>query len=55
MREAARYVGLSRSELYVLAARGLLSLIRFPGTRRVVVDRHDLDQLLEAGKATPPP
>jgi excisionase family DNA binding protein len=44
---AADYVGLSRRELYRLAERGLIHLIRLPGCRRVLVDRLQLDRLLE--------
>lgn len=47
---AAAYVGLSRRQLYRLAERGLVPLIRFPGCRRVIVDRLTLDRLLERAK-----
>lgn len=47
---AAGYLGISRRALYRLASRGLVPMIRFPGCRRVLVDRLALDRLLERAK-----
>jgi excisionase family DNA binding protein len=54
VREAATYLGVSRSQLYDLIARDVLAVVRYPGCRRVVVDVRDLDALIEAGKAPAP-
>lgn len=41
------YLGISRTELYRLVGMGVISLIRLPGCRRVLVDRVALDRLLD--------
>ena len=47
----ARYLGISRSELYRLVHAGHVTLIRLPGCRRVLVDRLALDRLLDPPSA----
>jgi excisionase family DNA binding protein len=42
---AAKYLGVSRSELYRLVGTGVITLMRLPGCRRVLVDRLALDRL----------
>jgi excisionase family DNA binding protein len=49
--EAADYVGLTVRGLYRMFATGRLKPVRFPGVRRTLVDRDDLDALVEATRA----
>lgn len=51
---AAAYLGLSVRRLWAYIAAGRLRPIRPPGARRVLLDRLDLDALLEAHKARVP-
>lgn len=48
MEAGAAYVGVSRRQLYRLVESGRLRLVRLPGCRRVLVDRLELDRLLDA-------
>jgi excisionase family DNA binding protein len=50
---AAQYSGLSVRGLWRLIRSGRLPVIRVEGTRRVLIDRADLDRLLDAAKASP--
>jgi excisionase family DNA binding protein len=50
---ASAYSGISRRRLWALIADKSLPAIRVKGTRRVLIDRDDLDRLLEASKARP--
>jgi excisionase family DNA binding protein len=50
---AARYSGLSVRGLWRLIRAGRLPVIRVAGTRRVLIDRVDLDRLLDAAKDGP--
>ncbi len=50
MRAAAAYSGLPERTLWRLVAAGRLRPIRVPGCRRVLLDRADLDRLLESCK-----
>ena len=52
MPAASAYSGLSRRRLWALIADQQLRPIRPPGCRRVLIDRHDLDRLLEGWKGT---
>jgi len=47
---AARYSGIPARRLWAYIEAGRLQEIRLPGCRRVLLDRVDLDALLEAGK-----
>jgi excisionase family DNA binding protein len=48
--DAARYSGIPARRLWAYIAEGRLRAIRLPGVRRVLLDRSDLDALLEASK-----
>jgi hypothetical protein len=50
---AAAYSGIPVRRLWALIAAGRLSEIRIPGMRRVLIDRGDLDRLLDAAKDGP--
>jgi excisionase family DNA binding protein len=50
---AAAYSGIPVRSLWRLVKAGTLPVIRVAGTRRVLIDRGDLDRLLEASKARP--
>jgi hypothetical protein len=52
VRAASAYSGLAERALWRLIAAGRLAPIRIPGTRRLLLDRLDLDALLEACKKT---
>jgi len=45
VKDAAAYVGVSVRDLWRRVERGELAVVRWPGCRRVVFDRHDLDKL----------
>lgn len=49
---ASAYSGIPARRLWALIAEGRLRAIRLPGMRRVLLDREDLDQLLDAHKAS---
>jgi len=53
MPAAVAYSGLPERRLWALIADGLLRPIRPPGCRLVLLDRLDLDALLERWKAGP--
>ena len=50
---AVAYSGIPARRLWAYLAEGRLRPIRLPGMRRVLLDRLDLDALLEAGKGAP--
>lgn len=50
---AAQYSGIPVRRLWAYIAQGRLRPIRPPGMRRVLLDRRDLDELLEASKEKP--
>jgi excisionase family DNA binding protein len=50
LRAAATYSGLPVRRLWAYIADGRLRAIRPPGCRRVLLDRFDLDRLLEGWK-----
>jgi excisionase family DNA binding protein len=50
---AAQYSGLSVRGVWRLIRGGRLPVIRVAGTRRVLIDRGDLDRLLDAAKDGP--
>jgi excisionase family DNA binding protein len=45
VKAAAAYVGVSVRDLWRRVERGELAVVRWPGCRRVVFDRQDLDGL----------
>jgi hypothetical protein len=47
-------LGLGRSSIEGLIARGLLPTVRFDGVRRVLLDVRDLDDLVLRTKASRP-
>jgi hypothetical protein len=47
---SAKYCGLTGQSLRRLMSRGILRPVRIPTLRRVLFDRQDLDDLIEAGK-----
>jgi hypothetical protein len=47
---AAVYSGIPERRLWAYLAEGRLRPIKMPGMRRVLVDRLDLDRLLEENK-----
>lgn len=49
--DAATYSGIPERALWRLISTGALRPIRLPGMRRVLLDRADLDRLLDAHKA----
>jgi hypothetical protein len=48
---SAEYCGVTQQTIRRLMARGVLTPVRLPEVRRVLFDRHDLDRLIEGGKA----
>ncbi len=48
---AANYIDTTEQTIRRLIARGVLQPVHIPTLRRVLIDRQDLDQLIEAGKA----
>ena len=46
----AKYCGLTGQSLRRLMSRGILRPVRIPTLRRVLFDKQDLDELIEAGK-----
>ena len=52
---AAAYSGVPIRRLWAYIAGGRLRPIRPPGCRRVLIDRHDLDGLLDEWKQPPAP
>jgi excisionase family DNA binding protein len=48
---AASYLDVTPRTIQRLIGRGVLEPVRLPGVRRILVDRQDLDQLIETGKA----
>jgi hypothetical protein len=49
--DAATYSGIPERALWRLISAGALRPIRLPGVRRLLLDRADLDRLLDAHKA----
>ena len=47
---AAGYLHTTERTIRRLIARGVLHPVQIPTLRRVLIDRQDLDQLIEAGK-----
>ena len=47
---SAKYCGLTGQSLRRLMSRGILRPVRIPTLRRVLFDKQDLDELIEAGK-----
>ena len=47
---SAKYCGLTGQSLRRLMSRGILRPVRIPTLRRVLFDRHGLDELIETGK-----
>ncbi len=47
---AANYLDVTGMSIRRLIARGVLRYVRIPTLRRVMVDRQDLDALIESGK-----
>jgi hypothetical protein len=45
VKAAAAYIGTSTRDLWRRVERGELAVVRWPGCRRVVFDRQDLDAL----------
>jgi excisionase family DNA binding protein len=61
LQEAARYLGVSSWTVRDLVANGTLPRVTLPGgtargsgLRRVLLDRRDLDRLIETNKSGPP-
>jgi excisionase family DNA binding protein len=52
---AASYLNLNLQTVRRLIERGILQPVRIPTLRRVLFDRKDLDNLIEAGKAVQTP
>jgi hypothetical protein len=48
VKAAAAYVGVSARDLWRRVERGELAVVRWPGCRRVVFDRRDLDALFSS-------
>lgn len=48
--EAADYAGLPYTTLRLAIAKGLIPVVRIPGSRAMYVDRRDLDRALDAWK-----
>jgi excisionase family DNA binding protein len=48
---AARYLGLSPWTIRDLIANGALPRVTIGDMRRILIDRHDCDQLIESSKA----
>jgi excisionase family DNA binding protein len=47
---AANYIDTTEQTIRRLIARGVLQPVQIPTLRRVLIDRDDLDRLIEAGK-----
>jgi hypothetical protein len=47
VKAAANYIGTSTRDLWRRVERGELAPVRWPGCRRVVFDRQDLDALFD--------
>src|SRR5438552_2603483 len=50
--EASSRLRVSRRTLYSLLARGTLTRVRLPGVRKTLLDRLEVDRLLESATAT---
>ena len=48
--KAGIYLGVSRRAVWRLVARGTLRAIRLPGLRKVLIDRLELERVIEEGK-----
>jgi len=48
--QAATYLGVALPTLLRLIARGIISPVQIPGVRRTLIDKRDLDALVESGK-----
>jgi excisionase family DNA binding protein len=48
---AALYLDTTERTIRRLIARGVLQAVHIPTLRRVLIDREEIDQLIEAGKA----
>jgi excisionase family DNA binding protein len=48
--QAATYLGVAPPTLLRLIARGIISPVQIPGVRRTLIDKRDLDALVESGK-----
>lgn len=55
LHEAGAYLSLSYWTVRDLVFAGKLPTVRVPGVRRILIDRHDLDRLIEAWKETEQP
>jgi hypothetical protein len=51
---AADYIDATEQTIRRLIARGVLHPVQIPTLRRVLIDRQDLDRLIDAGKAETP-
>jgi excisionase family DNA binding protein len=49
--EAAVYVGASRHSMLRLIAGGSVPTVKLPRLRKVLIDQHDLDELIRQSKA----
>jgi excisionase family DNA binding protein len=49
---AASYLDTTEPTIRRLIARGILKPVQIPTLKRVLIDRQDLDQLIDAAKAT---
>ena len=49
--EGARFLGLTVRTIQNLIARGTLHPVRIQGLRRTLLDRSDLERLVEAGRS----
>ena len=48
--QAATYMGVAPPTLKRLIAKGVVNVVQIPGLRRVLIDKQDLDALVESGK-----
>jgi excisionase family DNA binding protein len=51
LEKAATYIDATPRTVQRMIKKGLLHPVKLAGLRRVLIDRADLDQLIEAGKA----
>jgi predicted DNA-binding transcriptional regulator AlpA len=50
LRQTAQEYGMPERSTYDLILRNALAAVRFPGSRRIWVDRHDVEALIAASK-----
>jgi predicted DNA-binding transcriptional regulator AlpA len=50
LRQASEITGIPERTLHFLVTKGVLAVVRFPESRRIWIDRVDLDVMLAASK-----